>query len=377
MRASAPQAVTFVELFFDLVFVFAVTQVTVLTAYDLTGAGVLRAVLIFWMIWWAWTQFTWTLNPADTTHTFVRAITLLATAVAFVMATAVPDAFGDGALWFAVPYVVVRALGLWLQVRVDLERMGVDRSGVQRWVVLSVPGLIAVLAGALAAPDLRPWIWMLAVLLDLVAASMAGRRASWDLNPAHVSERHGLFVIITVGESLIVAGAAASTDVRTPALVLAAGASIAVACLLWWTYFGWLKDASEHALARVPASDLGRATRDAYSLAHFPLLCGIVGFAVAIKELTGHPDDRLGVEYAAALALGVALFIGFSAVFWRRLGGGWLGPRLVLVAVMVPVVFAAAALGPAVPVLGVAATLTAIVVIETVRAPVPTTKSGQ
>lgn len=99
MRASAPQAVTFVELFFDLVFVFAVTQVTVLTAYDLTGAGVLRAVLIFWMIWWAWTQFTWTLNPADTTHTFVRAITLLATAVAFVMATAVPDAFGDGALW--------------------------------------------------------------------------------------------------------------------------------------------------------------------------------------------------------------------------------------------------------------------------------------
>ncbi len=376
LRADAPQTVTFVELFFDLVFVFAVTQVTVLVAYDLTPSGVLRGILIFWLIWWAWTQFTWTLNPADTTHPIVRAVTLLATAIAFVMATAVPDAFDGGALWFAVPYVAVRGLGLWLQVRVDLERQGVDRSGIYRWVAWSVPGLILVVAGALAAPDLRPWIWTGAVVMDLVAASIGGRGATWDLNAAHVSERHGLFVIIAIGESLIVAGAAASTEVRSPALVLAAGSGIAVACLLWWTYFGWLKDASEHALARFPSSAIGRTTRDAYSLAHFPLLCGIVGFAVGVKEITGHPEDPLAVEYTVALAVGVALFVGFSAVFWRRLGGSWLGPRLGLVALMVPAVFAAAAIGPAVPLLVVAAILVAIVVVEAVRSPVHEAAGG-
>ena len=112
LHAPEPQGVAFVELFFDLVFVFAVTQVTALTARNLTPDGVLRSLVLFWMIWWAWTQFTWTLNPADTTHVFVRVITLAATAAAFVMATTVSQAFLDDALLFAVPYLVVRILGL-------------------------------------------------------------------------------------------------------------------------------------------------------------------------------------------------------------------------------------------------------------------------
>ena len=103
LRASEPQAVTFVELFFDLVFVFAVTQITALTAHDLTVGGVLRSILLFWLIWWAWTQFTWTLNPADTTHTGVRVLTLAATATAFVMATSIAHAFAEDGLWFAIP----------------------------------------------------------------------------------------------------------------------------------------------------------------------------------------------------------------------------------------------------------------------------------
>jgi low temperature requirement protein LtrA len=132
MRASGGQAVTFVELFFDLVFVFALTQITALTAHDLTPDGILRSILLGWLIWWAWTQFTWTLNPADTTHPTVRIITLAATAVALVMAASVQRAFADDALWFAVPYVIVRLLGLGLQVLVDLERVGVSHAGVIR-----------------------------------------------------------------------------------------------------------------------------------------------------------------------------------------------------------------------------------------------------
>src|ERR671919_3012206 len=122
LHAPFPQSVTFVELFFDLVFVFAVTQVTALTAHDLTPAGIGRSLVVFWLIWWAWTQFTWTLNPADTKHAGVRLITLLATAIAFVMATGVLGAFAADGLWFALPYVAVRILGLGLQVVVELER---------------------------------------------------------------------------------------------------------------------------------------------------------------------------------------------------------------------------------------------------------------
>lgn len=132
VRASGPQGVAFVELFFDLVFVFAVTQLTAQTAHDLTPTGVLRAILVGWLIWWAWTQFTWTLNPADTTHDRVRVVTLCATAAAFVMAASVPRAFTDDALWFAVPYLVVRLLGLGLQVLVEMERAGADHAAVYR-----------------------------------------------------------------------------------------------------------------------------------------------------------------------------------------------------------------------------------------------------
>ena len=119
---------TFVELFFDLVFVFAVTQLTVLTVHDLTPGGILRSILLGWLIWWAWTQFTWTLNPADTTHPGVRIVTLAASGIALVMAASVTRAFADDALWFAVPYVLVRVLGLGLQVRVERERVGASHT---------------------------------------------------------------------------------------------------------------------------------------------------------------------------------------------------------------------------------------------------------
>src|SRR5687768_14272591 len=137
LHAADPQPATFVELFFDLVFVFAVTQVTALTARNLTPDGVLRSLILFWLIWWAWTQFTWTLNPADTSHGLVRVITLSATVASFAMAASVPRAFLDDALWFAVPYVTVRVLGLGLQVAVDLERTDAGRAGIWRWAAPS------------------------------------------------------------------------------------------------------------------------------------------------------------------------------------------------------------------------------------------------
>jgi low temperature requirement protein LtrA len=364
IRAENAQSVTFVELFFDLVFVFAVTQLTVLTAHDLTPDGILRSILLGWLIWWAWTQFTWTLNPADTTHPLVRVITLAATGLALVMAASVPRAFAEDALWFAVPYVLVRVLGLWLQVQVELERAGASHAGVIRWAAFSAIGLVLVLIGAVADPSLRPWIWLLAVLADLVAAGIAGRSTVWDLNPAHLSERHGLFVIIAIGESLIVAGSTVANDERSTALAAAAAAAIVVACLLWWTYFGWLKDALEHRYATAPPERNGPLARDAFSLAHFPLIAGIVGFAVALEEIGAHPEEPAPAAVLASLGIGVTLFVASSALSLRLCGGDVLRARLAILVVMLIGLVLAAPLPPVWPLVVVSVALLAIVLIE-------------
>lgn len=317
-RAGGPQSVTFVELFFDLIFVFAVTQITAYVAHHLTPDGIVRSILLFWLIWWAWTQFTWTLNPADTTHRSVRLITLIASAVAFAMAISVSSAFDADGLWFALPYVVVRSLGLGLQVRVDAEDASSDRAGIIRWVALSIIGLVLVLAGGIASPEIRPWIWASAIAADLVAAAVAGSRDTWDLDPGHLAERHGLIVIIALGESIIVAGAGVVEAPRTPELVAAVGAALVVACVLWWSYFGWLKDALEHASEAADPRTIGRLARDAYSLAHVPLIGGVIGFAAAVELIVAHPNEPAPPEVLAALAVGIVLFVGSSALaYWR------------------------------------------------------------
>jgi len=364
IRAQGGQPVAFVELFFDLVFVFAITQLTVLTAHDLTPEGILRSILLGWLIWWAWTQFTWTLNPADTTHPTVRIITLAATAVALVMSASVQRAFGDDALWFALPYVVVRILGLGLQVLVDLERVGESHAGVVRWASFSSIGLVLVLIGGSVDPSVRPWVWLLAIVADLVAAVAAGRNTIWDLDAGHLSERHGLFVIIAIGESLIIAGTAVANDERSFALASAAVAAILVAALLWWTYFGWLKEALEEGYAAAPPERNGPLARDAFSLAHFPLIAGIVGFAVALEEIGAHPDEPASPAVIASLGLGVTLFVASSALALRLCGGPVLIARLVFLAVMLVGLALVAPLAPVWPLLVVAMALLGIVLVE-------------
>lgn len=364
LHAPEAQPVTFVELFFDLVFVFAVTQVTVLTAHHLDAGGVARSTVLFWLIWWAWTQFTWTLNPADTQHTVVRVCTLAATGAAFVMAASVPRAFADDPLWFAVPYVLIRLLGLGLQVRVDHERAGEGVGISMTWVYVSLIGLAVVLAGATVDMPGRTWVWVGAIAVDFLAAALSGRNAVWDLDTSHFSERHGLFVIIALGESLIVAGTAVAADDRTADLVLTAGACLVVACLLWWTYFGWLKEALEEGFAAVPEDQIGPTARDAFSFTHFPLIGGIIGFAVAVEEILLHPERPAQTAVVASLIVGIGLFIGASALACWRITRRVLTARLAILAGTLVVVGLLADADPLWPLTAVAAGLLAIVVTE-------------
>jgi low temperature requirement protein LtrA len=312
------QRVTFVELFFDLVFVFAVTQV-VQVLHDGFGWGAVgRAVLVFWLVWWAWTQFTWALNAADTTHHMVELATLLAVAVAFFMAVAVPDAFRGRALWFAVPYVMVRTVGLTLYGRVAEEAHPSQLAAVRTFCLVSLGGLAAVVMGAVAGGTTQYWAWGLAILLDVIAAGVGGRLEGWDLHPEHFAERHGLIVIIALGESLIVAAGGlvgVPWDVHLAAVAVLA---VAVTCAFWWSYFPVAKPELDHALASARGRAQSMLARDVYSLTHFPLLCGVVAYAASVEEAVAHPSAALPLEWRAALAAGLALFVGgMAAATWR------------------------------------------------------------
>jgi low temperature requirement protein LtrA len=311
------QSATFVELFFDLVFVFGITQVVSLLYHDMTWTGALRSVLVFWLLWWAWTQFTWALNAADTEHPWVEFGTLLATAVAFFMAVAVPEAFSDGVLWFAVPYVVVRVIGLAIYVGVMRENEAGQRV-VRQFATTSLGGLVAVLMGAYVGGESQAMFWLLVILLDMVAASAAGAGAAWGIHAEHFAERHGLIVIIALGEGLIVAASGLVGAERTPTLLLVGALAVAITCALWWSYFPVAKPELERSL--VNATDDARApmARDAFSFAHFPMLCGVIAYAVAIEGAIGHPADALATPQRISLAAGLLLFVGGLAVALGR-----------------------------------------------------------
>jgi low temperature requirement protein LtrA len=215
------QSATFVELFFDLVFVFAITQMVGLLHHDLSWTGAGKAILVFWMVWWAWTQFTWALNAANTDHVFVQLGTLIATALAFFMAVAVPEAFGDGALWFAVTYAAVRVVGLGMYGLVALHTPGLG-GAVKSFAALSVGGLACAVVGGVLGGPAQLWLWGLTIFLDFVAAATAGESDGWNLRASHFAERHGLIVIIALGESLIVAAAGVvGTDFSGEVLLVA------------------------------------------------------------------------------------------------------------------------------------------------------------
>ncbi len=318
--AGEDQPVSFAELFFDLVFVYCVTQVVHLLddAFDLVHIG--RAILVFWLVWWAWTQFTWALNAADTKHMRIEFATLLATACAFFMAVTVPQSFASCSWWFAGAYVAVRSIGLliYLWVVWGHEEM---RAAVKTFAAVSVAGLIAVILGGLLGGTAQYWFWGLAIVLDVIAATIGGNNEGWNLHPRHFAERHGLFVIIALGETLIVAASAASEEPWALDLILVSALSVGITSCLWWLYFYRTKDHLEHAMAHRTGAHQSTMARDVFSLFHFPMICGLIIYAYAIEEAMLNPSAPLAVEGRVALATGIFLFsISLVVAYWRATG---------------------------------------------------------
>ena len=359
----------YLELFFDLVFVFAVTQLITTLEHDHQATGWFHVALLGWLVWWAWSQFTWAGNAIDLDRRTTRVALLAVTAVTLLFAAALPDAFaaGGAGLRFAVPYVVVRLGGLalyWTGLRAEPEHQAALRS----YLPVAVIPPVVVLAGAVSPPSVRPWVWLGAVGLD-VASALAAGRGEFRVAPAHFAERHALFVIIALGEAVVGIGAVLAGAEPGPLLAATAVAAFVVVASQWWGYFDWVQEAAEARLTGEP--DLrrrGHLARDLFTFLHFPIVLGTVFVAYGVEEALLHPGRPLDTAAQVALGGGLVLFLGGFVLGNARAGRPLLVER---VAAAIIVVATIALLGQrldAYVVVGILAVgLVAATVVETFR----------
>ena len=304
--ATHEERVTPLELFFDLVFVFAATQVTAMLSSHPTWSGLLQAILVLGAIWWAWAAYAWLTNTLNPEEGKVRIAMFAAMGAMLIVSLAVPEAFDQHALVFAVAYAFVRAMHLVLYAiagRSDPDLLGA--------VLRFVPSVAAAALLLVAASFFDGWeqitCWVGALVIDY-AGPLVGRGAGWHLHPRHFVERHALIIIIALGESIVALGVGAGSLELGFGVILAALLGMTVVCTLWWAYFDWAAIVIEQRLEAARGLAANVLARDAYSYLHFPMVAGIVLFAVGLKKTLGTFDEPLKAVPATALCLGLALY---------------------------------------------------------------------
>jgi low temperature requirement protein LtrA len=324
------------ELFFDLVFVLALTQCTALLVGNTTWTGVAQGGVVLALLWWTWTGYAWLTSVVDPEEGAVRLALLASMAALLIAALVVPDAFGNKAVEFSLAYGVVRAAHIALFVlasRGDPEL----RHSVAGLATSTAGGVALLIGGALLGGTGQAVLWPLALLLDMGAPYFFGTEG-WKLAPAHFAERHGLVIIVALGESIVALGV--GTDVGlTLSVATTAVLGIALVFELWWIYFDVVAIANVWRLVRAPEGrERNELARDVYSYLHFPLVAGIVLAALGLHETLPHPGDPLEAVPAFALLGGVAIYLlGHVAVRLRgahTLNRRRLGLALVLFALI-------------------------------------------
>ena len=305
---------TNLELFLDLVFVFAVTQVAGVLAADMSVAGFGRGLLLAWLVWWLWSQFTWLGTAIDLGGRSATQFLVLATVpLTLLMAVALPGAYGPSGLEFAGAYLAVNLWALAIQGW-GLRRESATRRAWLRYAPLAALAPLVLLGGAFLPGGARFGVWC-AVAAFSVASAVAGGRGqegkiAWTVDPGHFTERHALFVIISLGEILVAVGASAAGVHLTPAVGAGLLAAVAVACVFWWTYFAFVPEAVERALRSAKPYDRGRIARDRFTFGHFPIVFGLVLYAVVAKHVVAHPTDPASGSDLVVLTGAVAFFVG-------------------------------------------------------------------
>jgi low temperature requirement protein LtrA len=343
---DADTRVGFAELFFDLVFVFAITQVSHLLLHHYSLAGALETALIFLAIWWVWIYTTWVLNRLDPERIEVRGLLFALMAAGLFLSMTIPQAFGERGLTFALAFIAMQ-LGRSLFMFAVSKGNALLRGTYLRIVIWFCASAIFWIAGALADPHHgRLQLWVIALAIEY-AGPLTGlyvpglgrdTTTNWTVKGGHIAERCGLFVIICLGETLLVSGATFSGMEWTTPGTVAFLSSLAGAIGLWWVYFhvGFRRGAHqiEH------SEDPGRLARLAFTYAHIPIVAGIVLTAVGAERSIAHPADPANLAEAASVLGGVALFLAGNGWFKRISGRNFPLSHLVGLGLCVALLFA-------------------------------------
>ena len=313
---DAEHQVTPLELFFDLTFVFAMTQVTAMLADDPTWSGVLRGMLVLAALWWGWSVYAWLTSAMDVDEGGVRLVMLGAMGAMFGVALSVPGAFGDDALFFGAAYLLVRLLHLVLSVvvsRDDPDR----RDAILRFAPTAVVGPALIVLAAFFDGRARIALWLVALAIDYLGPVVIGVGRGWRVAPEHFAERHGLIVLIALGESIIAIGIGAGLELDA-GVVAAAALGVVVVSALWWLYFDVAAIFARTRLMRAAGLELHRLALHGYSYLHLPLVAGVVLFALGLKTTVDHVGETLDTVPAVALCGGAALYLlGHVAFLFR------------------------------------------------------------
>jgi low temperature requirement protein LtrA len=371
--------VTTLELFFDLVFVFAITQVTAFMAEDVGWRSAARGLVVLALLWFAWCSYAWLGNQARADEGVLRGAVMAAMGALFLVGLAIPEAWGDEGGGLSAPVVLagaiaaVRLLHLAVYVLAAGEDAGL-RAQVRRTAVPVVTAAVLLVVGAVVGGTAQTLLWVLALLVDYSGIYAGGR--NWRLPaPGHFAERHGLIVIIALGESIIAVGVGVTDLPLTVPIAAAALLGLTVSVCLWWAYFDVVAPVAERVLARKQGEDRVRLARDSYTYLHFPMVAGIIFLALGLKKVAEYVGDT---EHHAltdplkgtglwALYAGVAVYLLAHLGFRLRNIGSVNRPRAVVAVVLLLAPLAVRYL-PALAQLGVlAAVLVAMLSFEVVR----------
>lgn len=373
--SSESHRVTTFELFFDLVFVFAFTQVTRLMAHEHSALGVLQGMVILGLLWWSWVSYSWLSNQAHVDEGIMRSGILVAMGAMFVAALAIPEAFDDldgglsGPLVLAVAYAIVRVTHTVLYIVAADEDKALRRQ-VLKTSIAMILGCSLIITGAVLGEPAQLWFWLAGLATDFGLTYATSKGGDWRVHSAaHWTERYGLVVILALGESIVAVGVGASELPVDTAILAGSVFGIGLSLCLWWLYFDMVALDAERVVARLQGKARASLAVDAYTYMHLLLIAGIVISALGVETALAHIDDAAGFGWfgASTLVGGTALYLVGHAAFWKRVGNAWELWRILAALLLVALTPLASVLSPLAAMGVVFGVCGALVALETLK----------
>ncbi|HEX2127993.1 MAG TPA: low temperature requirement protein A [Solirubrobacterales bacterium] len=362
-HVETEQKVTPLELFFDLVFVFAFTQVTGMMAVEASWASLGEGLLVLAAVWWAWAAYAWLTDEIGADDGLARVAVFGSMAAMLVAALAIPDAFGDDALLFGLAYLVVRVMHI---VVYAAAADSVELTGAIKAIAPTAVGapLLLILASAFDG-GAQASIWLVALIIDYAGPQLRAR-SGWRVSPGHFAERFGLIMIIVLGESIVAIGVGLESVELGLGEVAAAVLGIAIVGGLWWSYFDVVAPVAEERLREAEGDERTRLAQDGYAYLHLLLIAGVVLLALGLKKTLGEVDVSLKTVPAVALCGGAALYLVGHVLFRARMLGTLNRERMLAAILCLALIPLATAVDALIAELALAAVLVGLVAYEAI-----------